>query len=140
MTETLQTVFSDIAHGFPSAQLAIVRNGKLVYEKSWGQTVTYDKEGNPIESAPVTNETLYDLASNTKMYSVNYAVQYLVSRGELDLDAKITDILGEEFSKDTIEITYDGYDAVDLETDQVTDPNDPRAKKLEALEDVLSGM
>ena len=52
--------------------------------------MTYDKEGNPIESAPVTNETLYDLASNTKMYSVNYAVQYLVSRGELDLDAKIT--------------------------------------------------
>lgn len=111
-------ISSDIDHGFPSAQLAIVRNGKLVYEKSWGQTVTYDKAGNPTESAPVTNETLYDLASNTKMYSVNYAVQYLVSRGELDLDAKITDILGEEFAEDTIEIAYDGYDAVDLETNK----------------------
>ena len=30
--------------------------------------------------------------------------------------------------------------AQDLETDQVSDSNDPRAKKLAALEDVLNGM
>ncbi len=107
-------ITADIEHGFSSAQLAIVKEGKLVYANAWGNVQTYDENGNPVESTPVTNETLYDLASNTKMYSVNYAVQYLQTRGEIDLDTKIVDILGSGFAKDTIEIAYDGYEKVSL--------------------------
>ena len=111
-------ITADIEHGFSSAQLAVVRNGKRVYENSWGRTVTYDEAGNPVESAPVTNETLYDIASNTKVYSVNYAVQHLVDQGKLSLDDKIADILGDAFYEDTIEIFDDGYDPIPLETNQ----------------------
>lgn len=111
-------ISADIENGFSSAQLAIVKDGKLVYENAWGNVRTYDENGNPIESSPVTTDTLYDLASNTKMYSVNYAIQYLLTKGEADLDSRIVDILGSEFSDDTIKIDYEGYDAVSLETNK----------------------
>ena len=94
---------SDVDNGFPSAQLALVRHGRLIYENAWGRTNSYHPDGTPNrESAPVTTETLYDLASVTKMFSVNYALQKLVTDGEADLDAKITDFLGEEFVSETL--------------------------------------
>ena len=78
---------SDIDNGFSSAQLAIVKDGKLVYQNAWGELDSYEPDGSRIEGGtPVTNDTMYDLASNTKMYAGAYAVQYLVDRGELSLD------------------------------------------------------
>ena len=108
----------DIKNGFTSAQLAVVKDGRLVYENAWGNVQTYDKYGKPVKAAPVTTDTLYDLASNTKMYSVNYAIQYLLTQGKIDLDAKIVDILGKSFSDKTIDIRYDGYDHVALKTNK----------------------
>ena len=101
---------ADIAHGFPGGQLAVVKNGRMVCQKAWGSTNACHADGTPKTDSPaVTNDTLYDLASNTKMYAVNYALQYLASRGQLDLNAKIVDILGEGFAGDTIPIAYAGY-------------------------------
>ncbi|MBR2812065.1 MAG: hypothetical protein IKD69_11855, partial [Solobacterium sp.] len=34
-------VESDIANGFTSAQMAVVRNGRLVYQNAWGKTNAY---------------------------------------------------------------------------------------------------
>jgi CubicO group peptidase (beta-lactamase class C family) len=109
---------ADIENGFPSAQMAIVRHGQLVYQNAWGNVRTYDESGAPIDAAPVTNDTLYDLASVTKVMSVNYALQYLVTQGLVDIDTPIVDILGDRFAEDTIEIQYEGYDAVSLETNK----------------------
>ena len=109
-------ISADIENGFSSAQLAVVKDGRLVYEKAWGNVRTYDESGSRIQSVPVTTDTLYDLASNTKMYSVNYAIQYLLTKEELDLDSRIVDILGKGFSEDTIPIDYEGYEAVSPET------------------------
>lgn len=98
----------DISNGFTSAQLAVIRNGKLVYENAWGRTNSYLPDGTPCtDSKPVTIDTLYDLASVTKMFSVNYALQKLVTDGEVSLDAKITDFLGERFANDTMEVPID---------------------------------
>ena len=72
-------ISADIENGFSSAQLAVVKDGRLVYENSWGNVRTYDEKGERVDSNPVTADTLYDLASNTKMYSVNYAIQYLLT-------------------------------------------------------------
>ncbi len=79
-----EIIDSDIARGFPSAQLAIIRNGRLVYSKSWGKNIT--------------TRTLYDLASISKMLGVNYAIQKLVSEKRLDIDAKVSDIFGREMT------------------------------------------
>lgn len=73
-------ISTDISHGFTSAQLAVIKNGRLVYENAWGKTNSYLPDGKVNESSPqVTTDTLYDLASLTKMFSVNYALQKLVT-------------------------------------------------------------
>ena len=100
---------SDIRNGFTSAQLAVIRHGRLVYENAWGSLNSYYQDGTPIpegERAPVTTDTLYDLASVTKMFGVNYALQKLVTDGEISLDARVADYLGEKFYEDTIRIEY----------------------------------
>lgn len=38
-------ISSDIEYGFTSAQLAVIRNGILVYENSWGKTDSYMPDG-----------------------------------------------------------------------------------------------
>ena len=104
-------IASDIAWGFPSAQLAVVRNGRTVYENAWGKTNAYTPDGTPADSASaVTKDTMYDLASVSKMFSVNYAVQKLVTDGTLDINTRVVDILGDAFAEDTLDLTYAGSD------------------------------
>lgn len=99
---------TDIENGFTSAQLSVIRNGRLVYENAWGRTNSYLPDGTPdTESPMVTTDTLYDLASVTKMFSVDYALQKLLTDGQVSLDDKITDYLGDEFSSDTIQVMVD---------------------------------
>ena len=100
---------SDVNHGFSGAQLAVVRHGRLVFEKAWGHVSGYEPDGTrKADSTPVTADTLYDLASVTKMFSVNYAVQKLVTDGQLDIDAPVAEILGSSFAEDTLDIVYQG--------------------------------
>lgn len=111
-------ISADIENGFSSAQLAVIKDGRLVYENSWGNVKTYDENKDPTEGVPVTVGTMYDLASNTKMYSVNYVLQYMLTKGEIDLDSRVVDIMGSSFADDTIKIDYEGYDAVSLDTNK----------------------
>jgi CubicO group peptidase (beta-lactamase class C family) len=105
-----EIISADIENGFSSAQLAVIKDGKLVYQNAWGQKNAYNKDGTRItDGEKVTNDTLYDLASNTKMYSVAYAIQYLVDNGKLNLDDRIVDIMGNDFVDNTIEIRYASY-------------------------------
>lgn len=72
---------------------------------------SYNPDGTPKTDSPAaTNDTLYDLASNTKMYTANYALQYLVTQGKANLDSRLVDLLGSAFAEDTIDITYNGYE------------------------------
>lgn len=106
-----QIIQADVNNGFPSAQMAIVKDGKLVYQNAWGRVNSYNPDGTPKTDSPaVTNDTLYDLASNTKMYTANYALQYLVTQGKANLDSRLVDLLGSAFVEDTIDITYNGYE------------------------------
>ena len=93
---------SDIANGFPSAQLAVIRNGRLVYSNAWGKDIN--------------TRTLYDLASVSKMFGVNYAIQKLVSDKKLDIDSRIIDILGREFANDVIAVKYPKVKMPDINT------------------------
>ena len=102
---------SDVKNGFTSAQMAVIKDGKLVYQNAWGQTNSYNKDGTRIENGTkVTNDTLYDLASNTKMYSVAYGIQYLIDNKKISLDDKIVDIIGREFVDNTAEIQFTSYE------------------------------
>ena len=130
---------TDIENGFTSAQLAIVKDGRLVYENAWGLTNSYMPDGSPIEdSAPVTTETLYDLASVTKMFTVNYSLQKLLTDGQVDLDDKITEYLGREFVTETILVPRENEDGDLIPQDQLPDLETVKAWKAElTIRDLL---
>lgn len=82
---------NDIKYGFTSAQLAVIKDGIMVKNSAYGTVNAYNQDGTPKTDSPkVTTDTLYDLASNTKMYSTNYAIQKLVSDGKINISDKIT--------------------------------------------------
>ncbi|TDQ17384.1 beta-glucosidase-like glycosyl hydrolase [Algoriphagus boseongensis] len=72
----------------PGANVLVVKDGKVIFEKSYGY-LDYKK------SAPVTAETVYDLASVTKVLATTQAAMFLESRGELDMNKTLGDYLPE---------------------------------------------
>ena len=114
---------SQVEYGFSGAQLVVIKDGQLVKDKAYGCVNGYRQDLSRImpgdtEYKKVTTDTLFDLASNTKMYAVNYALQYLVTQGKVDLDTKIADVIGQQFVDDTIDITYPDYVNPGLETNK----------------------
>lgn len=102
---------SDIDNGFTSAQMTIIKDGKLVYQNEWGRLNSYKQDGKRLTSGKyVTDDTLYDLASNTKMYSVAYAMEYLLDNEKINLEDKVVDILGNSFVDDTLEIKFASFE------------------------------
>lgn len=72
----------------PGANVLVVKNGKVVFERSYGQL--------EYKSSPkVNSETVYDLASITKVLATTQAVMFLESRGELDMNKTLGDYLPE---------------------------------------------
>ncbi len=72
----------------PGCQVLIARNGKIVYEESAG-FFTYDK------TQPVNDETIYDLASVTKVSATLQAVMFMHERRLIDINKKISVYLPE---------------------------------------------
>ena len=77
-------VFESIrGRDMPGCQVLIARNGSVVYEKSFGFH-TYDS------IMMVSNNTVYDLASVTKVAGSIQALMMLYEEGKIDLDKKIS--------------------------------------------------
>ncbi len=62
----------------PGCVVVVVKNGQLAYEKAFG-TMEYNK------AEPVYPETIYDLASVTKVCATTISVMKLYDEGKLDL-------------------------------------------------------
>lgn len=67
---------------FPGGVVLVAKDGKVVFEKGYGY---YDYQ----KSKPVTTETVYDLASITKVLATTQAVMFLASRNMIDMDEPI---------------------------------------------------
>lgn len=86
----------EINHGFSSAQVVVVHNGQIIKQTSYGLLNSYSETGQRLKEGPRVNDsTLYDLASNTKMFATNFAIQKLVSEDKLDINAKVSSIFPE---------------------------------------------
>ncbi|MCG8388672.1 MAG: serine hydrolase [Cytophagales bacterium] len=72
----------------PGAQVLVAKDGKIVFEKAYGY-YTYDS------LKPVTQETIYDVASITKVAATMQAFMFLHERSAVDLDKKISIYLPE---------------------------------------------
>ena len=67
----------------PGAALAIGRHGRIVRLRGYGH-LTY-----AADAPAITDSTLFDLASLTKVVATTTAIELLVDRGRLDLDTPI---------------------------------------------------
>lgn len=73
---------------FPGCQVLVARKGKVVFNKNYG-SLSYNGQER------VTDETVYDLASLTKVLGTLQAVMMLNERGAIDLNQKVSDYLPE---------------------------------------------
>jgi CubicO group peptidase (beta-lactamase class C family) len=77
-SEKLRTVDelieTDIKNGFPGAALVIVKDGKVVKNTAYGYAKKYDGLDLLNNPEKIKRHTMFDLASNTKMYATNYAL------------------------------------------------------------------
>ncbi len=76
------------SQAFPGCQVLVARKGKVVYHKSFGR-LQYESE------TPINEETLFDIASMTKVSATLQAVMLLNERGEIDLNEKASAYLPE---------------------------------------------
>ena len=70
----------------PGLQLLVAKDGKIIYEKSFGY-LTYDKK------IKVKNNTIYDLASLTKILVTLPIIMKLVENGTITLDTKLKELI-----------------------------------------------
>ncbi len=70
----------------PGCQILVAQKGMVLYEKSFGY-LSYDS------LMPVTNSTLYDLASLTKVSATLQALMLLVDQGKINIDKQLGEYL-----------------------------------------------
>ena len=77
-----------IADGnIPGAVLVVGHNGKVIYRKAYGNRALEPKR------ELMTLDTIFDLASLTKVIATTTAVMQLVEQGKIDLDAVVNTYL-----------------------------------------------
>lgn len=83
---------AEVKAGFPGAALIVVKDGKIIKNTAYGYAKEYENSillpQNKREK--MTTNTMFDLASNTKMYATNFALQKLVSDGKINVDDLVT--------------------------------------------------
>ncbi len=83
----------------PGIQVLVARKGKVVYQKSFGYQ-TYDKQ------TKVDNETLYDVASLTKIIATLPNVMQLYDKGKVNLETTLGDMLHQFRKSNKENITF----------------------------------
>lgn len=79
----------DVDNGFPGAVLLIIKDRKIVKNKAFGYSKRYHGPTPISHPEKMRTSTMFDLASNTKMYATNYALQKLVYEGKIGLNALV---------------------------------------------------
>ncbi|MEP6711932.1 MAG: glycoside hydrolase family 3 N-terminal domain-containing protein [Ferruginibacter sp.] len=73
-------------NAIPGCVVLVAKDGKIAYRKAFGNYSNEDKK-------PVTLESVYDMASVTKICATTLAVMKLYDEGKLDLKKKLGDYL-----------------------------------------------
>ncbi len=73
---------------YPGCQIVALKDGKIFYQKSFGK-YTY------LSNQKVNNESIYDLASVTKVASSSIALMDMVSRNKVDVNKTLVQYLPE---------------------------------------------
>lgn len=75
------------AHAMPGCQLVVMRKGRVVLDRAYGN-ISYDEGSNEVDP-----NTLYDLASLTKVCATTLAIMRLVDDGEIKVSDRLSKYL-----------------------------------------------
>jgi CubicO group peptidase (beta-lactamase class C family) len=78
------------AGGYPGASVVIGRRGYAVWQKGYG-TLSWSRSSAPVDP----DQSIYDLASLTKVIATTTATMILYDEGKLSLDSKVQEFLPE---------------------------------------------
>ena len=87
----------EIAMGFPGAQLLVIKNGVIIKNTAYGYTQVWNRYDSipRAQRSAASLSTLFDLASNSKMYATNLALMHMSYQGKLNVDDKVSKYLPE---------------------------------------------
>ncbi|MFT6268348.1 MAG: N-acetylmuramoyl-L-alanine amidase [Alphaproteobacteria bacterium] len=91
-----QFIQNDVDKGFPGASILVVHKGNIIKQQAYGYSHKYDEQGRILSNpVPMKIDTLFDLASNTKVFATTLAIMKLVDEGKLSLTTPIANYLAE---------------------------------------------
>ena len=79
-------VQQQVDSGYPGMNILVIKDNHIVMQKAWGYAKKYDGSLLMVDPIRATTDTMYDLASNTKMYATNFALQKLVYEGRINVN------------------------------------------------------
>lgn len=91
---------ADIDAGFPGAVLLISRGGQTIFLRSYGNLKIYEGHDRIDSPLPMRTDTVFDVASLTKVYATTLALMKLVDEGKLSIDSYVSEYLP-GFDKDS---------------------------------------
>ena len=81
----------------PGAQIVVLKDGEVVFKKGYGTIQAFDFSKDPVEKIKnnlnVTDDTLFDLASVTKISATTQVFMHLVYEGKVKLEDKVVQYL-----------------------------------------------
>ncbi|OKY25197.1 penicillin binding protein PBP4B [Thalassotalea sp. PP2-459] len=79
-------ITDDIEQGFPGAALLVIKDGNIIKHQAYGYARKF-ADGGELLAQPVKMQknTIFDIASNTKMFATNFALMTLAEEGRLDV-------------------------------------------------------
>ena len=84
---------SDIDNGFPGAVLLVAKDGEIIYFKAFGYAKKYDQKVLLAQPTAMKPDTLFDLASLTKIYATTFSIMKLYDEGKIHLDDTVSQYL-----------------------------------------------
>lgn len=94
VTDLMETLLDEeVKENFSGGQISVIRDNEEIYDYHFGYVNNFEKNGETIpfeDRVKVDENTLFDLASNTKMYVTNYSLQKLVYEGKINIDDKVS--------------------------------------------------
>ncbi|MEP6692248.1 MAG: serine hydrolase [Gemmatimonadaceae bacterium] len=124
------------AGGYPGAAVVVGRKGAAVWQKGFGH-LDWDVNDGRVRA----DETIYDLASLTKVVGTTTAIMVLYDEGKVDLDAPVSrylpDFIGENKDAVTIRLLLEHRSGLPADRDLWRLPHDPPATKSSVLQTPL---
>lgn len=97
----------DILHGFPGAVLLVLQDGKTIKHSAYGYKNRYNTKGTYIVNPETMSiYTVFDLASNTKIYATLLSIMKLVSDKILDIQKPIGYYIPELMTNRLLPVKY----------------------------------